>query len=242
MDLNGKIALVTGSAHRVGKAIALGLAREGCDVVVHYNRAAAAACETVAEIQRLRRRSVAVQSDLTRTPEIDALFCALDDVFGALDILVNSAAIMKPVDLLSATESDWHQTMDLNLKAAFFCTQQAARRMAARGGAIVNVADIAGLRPWKQFPIHSISKAGLQTLTQVAALALAPKIRVNAVAPGPVLKPEHMPAKRWDRLTRSLPLGRGGSPEDVARAVVFLCQNDYITGDTLVVDGGNQYL
>lgn len=243
MRLAGKVALVTGGAHRLGRAIALALADQGCDVVIHYHTSRQAAAETVAEIEARGRRAVAVQADLSGSEGVAQLFCRVDEVFGGVDLLVNSAAILIPKDLLRVSEADWRQTVGLNLKGAFFCLQQAAMRMRARGGgAVVNIADLAGLRPWKRFPLHSISKAGIEMLTQVAALALAPEIRVNAVAPGPVLKPSAMAEERWQKIGDALPLRRPGDPSDVARAVIFLFENDYITGETLVVDGGGQWV
>jgi pteridine reductase len=162
---------------------------------------------------------------------------------GPLHALVNSAAVMVSGDLLSVSEMDWHATIDLNLKAAFFVLQQAALRIRkAGGGVIVNVADVAGLQPMPRFPVHSISKAGVLSLTKVAALALAPDIRVNAVVPGPVLKPDRMTEARWHAFGQSLPLRRTGTPGDVARSVRFLLENDFITGEALIVDGGNQFV
>jgi NAD(P)-dependent dehydrogenase (short-subunit alcohol dehydrogenase family) len=241
VDLQGKTALVTGGAHRLGRALALALARSGCDVAIHYHASAEMAQATAAEIQALGRRALALPADLTSTAQIESLFGALDGAFSGLDVLVNSAAILEPVDLLDAGEADWQRTIDLNLKAAFFCLQQAARRMRQRGGgAIVNISDVAGIRPWARFPIHSISKAGIEMLTRVAALALAPDIRVNAVAPGPVLKPEGMSAERWQAIGARLPLRRPGSAEDVTRTVLFLLRNEFVTGETVAVDGGDQ--
>ncbi|MEW6567903.1 MAG: SDR family oxidoreductase [Chloroflexota bacterium] len=242
MRLTDRIALVTGGAHRVGRAIALSLAERGCHLIIHYHASGQAAAETVAEIQVMRRRAAAVQADLSTSEGVAKLFRLVDEVFGGLDLLVNSAAVLLPKDLLEVGDEDWRQTVGLNLKGAFFCLQQAALRMRARGGgAIVNISDLAGLRPWKRFPLHSISKAGVEMLTQVAALALAPNIRVNAIAPGAVLKPAGMDDSRWQKITSALPLRRPGTPQDVARAVVFLFENDYVTGETLVVDGGGQW-
>ncbi len=240
MDLSGKSVLVTGGAHRVGRAIALAMAERGCNIIVHYHTSEDAAEKTAREARSFGVQTLMLQADFRRYAEVIGMFQALDDAGWKIDLLVNSAAIMQSIDLLTATEKDWHSTVDLNLKAYFFCIQQAAKRMLERGGgAIVNISDVIGLRPWKRFPIHSISKAGVEMLTQVAALALAPKIRVNAVAPGMVLKPSRMPQERWDELTGALPLSRGGSGSDVAEAVVFLFENEFITGETLVVDGGS---
>lgn len=239
MNLEGKIALVTGGAHRVGRHIALALAREGCDLVVHYHRSQAEAEATVRELNQAGAPAVAVQADLSQPAGIEHLFGEVDRLRGRLDILINSAAILTPVDLLTATYTDWASTMDLNLRATFFCLQAAARRMQTRGGAIVNISDVAGQRPWRRYPIHSISKAGVDMLTRTAALALAPAVRVNGVAPGPVEKPKRMPDDRWTEIGKSVPLGRPGSGDDVAAAVVFLLQNDYVVGETIAVDGGD---
>jgi len=239
MQLAGKTALVTGSAHRLGRAIALALASRGCDLMVHYHRAEEQAADTVAQARRLGVRAVPTRADLTSVPEIVSLFRSVDEELGGLDILVNSAAVLQRHEILQVSDEDWENTIRLNLKAPFFCTQQAARRMLTRnGGAIVNVSDLAALRPWQRFPVHSISKAGLEMLTKVSALALAPDIRVNAVAPGPVLKPVGMTEGRWQEIGSSVPLGRPGSPQDVAEAVIFLIEDDYVTGETITVDGG----
>ncbi|MCJ7825039.1 MAG: SDR family oxidoreductase [Anaerolineales bacterium] len=241
MDLPGKIALVTGGAHRVGREIALALAHAGCHLAIHYHHSEKAAKDTASTAQTLGENAAIFRADLSKLDQIDGLFGLIDSEFGALDVLVNSAAIMKKVGFQKADEDDWHNTIDLNMKAPFFCIQKAAERMRINGaGAIVNISDIAGLRPWRDYPLHSISKTGLEMLTKVAALAYAPEVRVNAVAPGPVLKPDKMSDTRWREIGGVLPLQRSGSAADIARAVIFLLENDFITGETLVVDGGNQ--
>ena len=240
MDLHGKTVLVTGGAHRVGKVIALALAERGCDVAIHFNQSEQTAILTASAIREFGVQALTLQANLSHYGEVIELFKGMDEAGWNLDLLVNSAAIMRAGSMLNTSELDWNKTIDLNLKGTFFCIQQAGLRMRDRGGGvIVNISDVIGLRPWKRFPVHSISKAGVEMLTRVAALELAPEIRVNAVAPGPVLKPDHMPRERWDQITSSLPLARGGDPKDVARAVIFLFENDFLTGETLVVDGGN---
>jgi NAD(P)-dependent dehydrogenase (short-subunit alcohol dehydrogenase family) len=241
MELNQKIALVTGSAHRVGKHIALRLAQEGCHLIVHYNHSKDQALETLQEAKNRGVKAIALQANLSRHEEIIRLFEQIDLEFKGLDILVNSAAILKQKGFLKVELDDWNQTMALNLKGTFFCLQQAAIRMQARGsGAVVNISDVIGLRPWGKYPVHSISKAGVEMLTKVAAIDLAPEIRVNAVAPGLILAPERMSSTRWEQLGKDSLLQRTGTPEDVANAVIFLLKSDYITGETLVVDGGMQ--
>jgi pteridine reductase len=238
MNVSGRWALVTGGAHRVGGVISSALAEAGCNVIVHYHQAANQAEERANHARTLGSQAITIQADLRNHENILDLFSQVDREGIELDFLVTSAAVMHAYSLIDATEADWQHTIDLNLKAVFFCLQQAARRMQGRGGAIVNISDIMGLRPWKRFPIHSISKAGIEMLTRVAALALAPEIRVNAVAPGPVIKPDTTTEARWEKLTSRLPLQHGGSGMDVARAVIFLFENEFITGETLVVDGG----
>ena len=243
MDLQGKVALVTGSAHRVGKHIAIALAKQGCDIAIHYHGSREKAFATVEEIQTLGVKASAFQANLSRHEDILTLFQDIDQVYNHVDVLVNSAAILFRKDLLEVDLQDWNQIMALNLKGAFFCLQQAALRMRSwNGGAIINISDIIGRRPWAHYPVHSISKAGVEMLTKVAAIELAPEIRVNAIAPGLILPPEHMQPDRWDELADASLLKRPGSPLDIAKAVIFLLQNDYISGETLVVDGGMQLL
>ena len=239
MNLQGKNAVVTGAAHRVGKAIALALAQAGANVVVHYFRSAAEVPATLGEIKALGVEAVAVQANLAEREGIEAVFNAADAALGGADLLVNSAAIMEPGDVLTLTRAEWQRSLDLNLTAPFFCAQRAAHAMRARGGgAIVNIADMSGLRPWARYPAHSVSKAGLVMATQVLARALAPDIRVNAIAPGPVVKPDVWSDEHWHALGQRTLLKRTGSGYDVARAALFLLEADFITGETLVVDGG----
>ena len=237
MELEGKVAMVTGGAHRVGRAILLALARAGADVVLHYHRAEPEARATQAEVEALGRRVLCAHADLSRVEEIEAMFAEVRHTFPALHVLVNSAAIMEAQPVEQVTSSDWNRTLDLNLRAPFFCAQQAARLM-PQGGVIINIADVAGLQPWARFPVHSISKAGVVMLTQVLARALAPRIRVNAVAPGPVAKPPDLAMERWEAVTRRTPLQRGGAPEDIAQAVLYLVRAEFVTGTILTVDGG----
>jgi NAD(P)-dependent dehydrogenase (short-subunit alcohol dehydrogenase family) len=241
--LSGTVALVTGGAHRVGKALAMALADAGADVIVHYYRSAEEAAVTASEIQALGRRVTTLAADLSRISEIERLFQAVQRDFGQLDILINSAAFFEPVDFLSMTAEQWDRTLGVNLRAPTFCAQSAARLMHQGGeGHIINIADVIGLRPWPRYPHHSIAKAGLMMLTQVLAVTLAPTIRVNAVAPGPVLKPPLMSDERWQAIGDATLVGRTGRPSDVAAAVLFLVQSEYITGEVLVVDGGSRFV
>lgn len=233
---------MTGGAHRVGKAIALALAHAGADLVIHYHRSERAAADTVAEIEASGRQALPIQADLGDTAQIQRLFNTIAGEFGRLDILVNSASVFAPVNFLDVTPEQWDETMNVNLRAPAFCAQAAARLMAENGGHIVNIADVIGLRPWPRFPHHSVAKAGLIMLTQVLAMTLAPRIRVNAIAPGPVLKPPGMTDTRWQEIGQASLLGRPGDSRDVAEAVLFLVTSNYITGEVLVVDGGSRYV
>jgi NAD(P)-dependent dehydrogenase (short-subunit alcohol dehydrogenase family) len=239
MDPAGKVALVTGAARRLGRAIASGLAEAGASIAVHHRDSAEAASEAVHEFHRLGVRAEAFQADLTDTAQISALFAQIDEAFGRLDILVNSAARFEKKPVHEITPEDWDRTLDLNLRAPFFCSQSAARLMRrAESGVIINVADVGSFQPWSGYAHHSISKAGLVMMTRVLARALAPGIRVNAVAPGPVLPPDALTVKDLQELTGLTALNRLGAPDDVSRTVLFLVTSDYITGETIVVDGG----
>jgi len=242
-QLSGKVALVTGGAHRVGQAIALALARAGADLVIHYHRSAEAAEDTADEVRSSGRRAITVGANLGRVTEIDRLFRQVEREFEQLDVLVNSASVFEAVDFMAMTSAQWDATLDVNLKGPAFCAQAAARLMLPQGGGhIVNVADVIGLRPWPRFPHHSVSKAGLIMLTQVLAMTLAPTIRVNAIAPGLVLKPDEMPEQRWQQMGAASLVGHPGQVDDVAQAVLFLVQSRYVTGEVLVVDGGTRFV
>lgn len=250
MDLNGKVALVTGAARRVGRAIALALAGRGAGIVLHYGRSAEAAEETAAAIRGLGVPVWPLRADLSRPEEIEALFAAADRQAGRLDVLVNSAASFERSGFDEITAGDWDRVLALNLRAPFLLTQQAARRMRARwrpGGEpalVVNLIDLSAALAWRGYAHHGASKAGLRHLTRLAARELAPAVRVNAVMPGAILPPPGLDgeSEAWRETWRRLPLERPGSPEEVGRAVVFLAENDFITGVELPVEGGERLL
>jgi NAD(P)-dependent dehydrogenase (short-subunit alcohol dehydrogenase family) len=239
MEPAGKVALVTGAARRLGRAIARGLAEAGASIAVHHHDSPEPAEEAVQEFRRLGVRAEVFQADLTDTAQISALFAQIDEAFGRLDILVNSAARFEKKAVHEITPADWARTLDLNLRAPFFCSQNAARLMQREeGGVIINIADVSSFQPWPGYAHHSISKAGLVMMTRVLARALAPDIRVNAVAPGPVLPPDDLTEEDLQELAGLTVLKRLGAPDDVNRTVLFLVSSDYITGETIVVDGG----
>jgi pteridine reductase len=227
----------------VGKAIALALASEGADLIIHYHRSAEAAVTTAGEVEASGRQALTVAADVGQVAEINRLFQVVKREFGRLDVLVNSASVFEAVDFMAMTPEQWDKTLDVNLRGPAFCAQAAARLMSPRhGGHIVNIADVIGLRPWPRYPHHSVAKAGLIMLTKVLAAALAPTIQVNTIAPGPVLKPEGMSEERWETIGAGSLLGRPGRASDVAEAVLFLVNSNYITGEVLVVDGGSRFV
>jgi pteridine reductase len=240
LEIRDRIALVSGGAHRVGKAIALALAHEGAHVAITYHASADEAQQTAAEIEAFGVQALAIQCDQSDPARVDAVFAALQNRWSRLDILINSAAIMQQKPFLDITPQDWDTTIGVNLKGPFLFSQGAGRVMTAQdtGGVVVNIADEAALTPWPRYVHHSVSKAGVVMLTRAAALALAPKVRVNAIAPGPVLKPDGWTDERWETLRPSTPLGRLGSPSDVVEAALYLIRAEFVTGHVLVVDGG----
>jgi NAD(P)-dependent dehydrogenase (short-subunit alcohol dehydrogenase family) len=236
-SLAGKVALVTGSAKRLGRAVAVRLAEEGAHLVIHHGNSHSEAQGTVAEIEKMGRRALALSADLRKVNEIRGLFEKAAKEFGRLDILVNSAANFLPASIVSTTEEIWDASLDTNLKAGFFCAQAAAALLRRTKGAIVNFADAGGLLGWPGYIPHSISKAGVVMLTKVLAKALAPQVRVNAVAPGTITMPGDPPEWEAD-FVKLAPLGRTGAPSDIADAVSYLVHAEFMTGQTLVLDGG----
>jgi pteridine reductase len=237
-SLQGRVALVTGAGRRIGRELALRLAAEGAHLAVHYRRSRGEAEAVVAEIAAGGGQAFSVSADITRPAEIDALFGAIEKRFGRLDILVNSAAQFFPTPLAEATEEQWDRLLDSNLKSQFFCAQRAAPLLRAGGqGRIVNFASLGGLLAWPRYTAYSVSKAGVIMLTRCLARALAPEITVNAVAPGTISFPNDAP-ELAEEYIRKAPLGRTGTPDDIAHAVMYLIQAPFVTGQVLVVDGG----
>jgi len=237
--LDGRVALVTGGAARVGRAIALALAGEGADVAIGYLRSAAEAKATVRDLRALGVRAVAFRADIGRPAEAKRLVAQAVARFGRLDLLVNNAAVFFRTPLLETTPAQFDRVIAVNLRGAFFCAQAASRAFSKRGGRIINIADVGATRAWPGYIAYGISKAGVVMLTKGLAAALAPAIQVNAVGPGVVLLPEGFPRGSGRRLTARIPMGRHGDPADVAAAVCFFATcPDYITAQILFVDGG----
>jgi pteridine reductase len=234
------LALITGAAIRLGREIALALADQGYAIGLHYHRSTRPAQELSRQLEGKNVPVLLLQADLTVPEQVRGIFDQVSKYVCPLKVLVNSAATMHTGTLEETSVEDWDATFDLNLRAPWLCTRYAAPLM-KEGGAIINITDAAAGRPWKGYLAYSVSKAGLEVLTRILARSLAPRIRVNAVAPGLVMLPaQDFPDDKWERLVDRLPAKKSGTPQDIARAVLFLIQNEYITGQTLVVDGGYQ--
>lgn len=238
MTLAGRVALVTGAGRRVGQAIALALGTKGMKVAVHYNGSASGAKETVAQLESEGAVGRAFQADLSSDPGPKKLIGEVVASFGGLDALVNSAAIMERTPFGDVTPEQWDRIMSINIRAPFFVAQAAAPHLREARGAIVNIADLAAFETWPAYVPHGISKSGVVHMTRSLARVLAPDVRVNGIAPGTVLLPEEWDKAADERLRQTTPLARTGTPEDVSAAVIFLLESDYITGETIIVDGG----
>jgi NAD(P)-dependent dehydrogenase (short-subunit alcohol dehydrogenase family) len=234
--LERQVALVTGAAKRVGRSIALRLAAEGADVVVNYATSKTEAEGVVREIQGSGRRAIAVEANVSRRADVQKLFAAADKKFGRLDILVNNAGMFFAAKFEELTDEQWDGIMNTNLKSQFLCAQAAAPIMKRQGrGRIINLTSLGGILPWPAYTHYCVSKAGAIMLTRCLARALGPEILVNSVAPGTIQFPGEPPDEEY---VRRVPLHRTGTGDDIAGAVAYLATADFVTGQTIVVDGG----
>jgi pteridine reductase len=226
MEPRGRIALVTGAGHRVGRAIAVALGARGMRVAVHYNATADGARDTVREIESAGGEAIAFPGDLTKTEAITTLIADVASTF------------MVRTPFGEVTAEQWDSVMALNLRAPFFLSQTAAPLLRAAKGVIVNIADLAAFEAWPAYIPHGVSKSGVVHLTRALARVLAPEVRVAGIAPGTVLLPEKWSNEDEERLRATTPLQRTGSPADVSSTVLFILESDYLTGETIIVDGG----
>ena len=239
--LAGKTALVTGAARRVGAAISRALHSDGANLVLHYRSSADEAAALAHDLNGARPGSATLaQCDLLDCAAVTELAATAAAAFGGLDILVNNASSFYPTPLGDIDEDDWNDLIGTNLKAPLFLAQAACPALRARSGLIVNLADIHGMRPLRQHPVYCVAKAGLIMLTKSLARELGPQVRVNAIAPGPVMWPENgVDDALRDKIIERTALKRIGSAEDVARAVIFFASEaPFVTGQILAVDGG----
>jgi NAD(P)-dependent dehydrogenase (short-subunit alcohol dehydrogenase family) len=240
MDLDGAVAVVTGGAVRLGRALALSLAAQGARIAIHYNSSAGAAEAMVSEIEHLGgNEAIAVQADLSQAHGAPKVIRQAAEHFGAVDVLVNSAAIFLGGDWQHTTEDNWDRHFAINLKAPFFLSQAFAAHIGgSRRGHIVNIADWRGAHPGADHIAYTLSKAGLIAMTKSLAQALAPEIQVNAIAPGLILPPPGEDRAYLEAMATTIPAQRVGSPDEVGKALVFLLQSDFVTGDVVYVTGG----
>jgi NAD(P)-dependent dehydrogenase (short-subunit alcohol dehydrogenase family) len=241
MNPVGKTALVTGGGVRVGKAIALALATAGANVVINYNSSSTAAEATVQEIQNLGVGALAVQANIADNDQVKVMVDRAAREFGSIDILVNSASLWRATPIPTDNLEDWHIVTGILINGAFYCANAVAPLMLQAGeGAIVNIVDLAALEPWPNYAAHSVGKSALLALSRQLALELAPTVRVNAVAPGPVLPPPDYDEEKIERTGHKTLLNRWGTPEDVAEAVLYFVRAKYVTGELLAIDGGER--
>jgi pteridine reductase len=238
MELAGRVALVTGAGRRLGQALAVALGARGMRVAVHHHGSRDGAEDTCRAIVAAGGEAEPFAADLRDGDAPARLVSDVVSRFGALDVVLNSAAVMERTPIGEVTVAQWDAMFALNLRAPFFVAQAAAAAMGERGGVIVNIADLAAFETWPAYVPHGITKAGVVQMTRSLARVLAPRIRVNAVAPGTVLLPDAWSGDDAERLNATTPLRRLGHPDDVIGAVLYLLGADYVTGDTLLVDGG----
>ena len=229
---------MTGGGRRLGRALAEALGRAGANVAVHYNGSVSGANDAVASIRASGVDADAFQANLTDASSISPLIDAGAARFGGLDVLVNSAAVMERTPIGTVTAVQWDSMFALNLRAPFLLSQAAAPLLTAHRGAIVNMADLAAFESWPAYIPHGISKAGIVHMTRALARVLAPAVRVNAIAPGAVLLPDDWDDASGEHLEQTPPLRRLGSPDAVVGAMLYLLGADYVTGETIIVDGG----
>ena len=241
METPGKVALITGGK-RIGAVVAVALAKAGADVALVYNRSRAEADETAAAVRALGRRAITVQGDVTSADDCRRLVGAAVGELGRLDILINMASLYASKPFAELTEADWDQQLSVDLRASFLCSHAAAVHMKNSGGRIINFADwlVASSRPrYEGYLPYYVAKAGMKALTEALATELArDQILVNAIAPGPILAPPEMSADESESVSKSTPLGRWGGEAELAKAVLFLVSTDFVTGETIRVDGG----
>jgi pteridine reductase len=236
--LASRVALVTGAGRRVGRALAIALGARGMHVIVHYNASSDGAQETVRLVVRAGGSAEAVRADLADPHEVERLADQAVAARGSLDVLVNSAAVMRRTPLGETTTDAWDEMFALNVRAPYFLSQRAAPALRAARGSIVNIADLAAFETWPAYVPHGITKSALVQMTRALARVLAPEVRVNAVAPGVVLLPDGWSDEDAERLRATTPLERLGSPEDVAGAMLYLLDAGFVTGEVITVDGG----
>ncbi|HUI29919.1 MAG TPA: SDR family oxidoreductase [Candidatus Acidoferrales bacterium] len=238
-----KVALITGSGRRLGRKSALALAEDGWDIIINYSKSAKEAAATVKDIAKLDIEAILIKADIRNSKQVDRMFRQALDHFGRLDLLVNNAAIFPPRRTITDMSDElWNDVISTNLTGQFYCARAAAKIMAQRGGKIINFASLGGMQAWQEHIAYNVSKAGVIMLTKALSKVLAPKITVNAIAPGTIIIPGEE-SKNIRHIDESkIPLKRYGRAEDITMALLYLAHADYVTGQILVVDGGRAVL
>jgi pteridine reductase len=239
VELRGKTAVVTGSAVRIGRQICLELAGRGANVVINYRSSAGPAAKLVEEITNLGVRALAIQGDVSRSADVKRMNAEARATIGPVQILVNNASTFPKTPIAQLTEQDWDDSIGVNLKGPFLCALEFGRQMYDEdGGVIINLADWAAMRPYPEYLPYLTAKGGIVTMTKALAVELAPKVRANAIAPGPIFPPLDLTDAEIEEARAGTLLQRWGSAQDIAKAVAFLVESDFITGAILPVDGG----
>lgn len=233
------LALVTGAVRRVGRLIALHLAGRGYAIALHYHHSQDEAEEIAGEISRLGVPVYPFNADLTIPADVEGMFAAIDGLPHQLTLLVNSAALMTPSNLLTMNVDEWNKLFDLNTRGVWLCSRAAASRM-TNGGLILNLSDVGAGKNWTRYGGYVVSKAAVESLTRVMARQLAPRVRVCAIAPGLLMQAEGQPEEEWERLVEKVPLQRPADPVELLSAIDFLIDNQYITGEVINLAGGYQ--
>lgn len=239
MEIENAVILITGAAMRVGRTVALELAQKGAIIVFSYYLEEEPWQETMQEIKSLCGECLAIQTEIRSAADVKNLVRRTIDHYGRVDVLINNASVWLKTPFLEISEADWDLSLDVNLKGPFLASQAVAPHMLAQGqGVIINITDLSAFQTWPGYAHHAASKAGLVALTKSLAVELAPKIRVNAIAPGTVLLPEDAPLEKVQWAEEKSLLKRVGEPEDVARLIIFLIESEFTTGSVYFVDGG----
>lgn len=242
MEINGKVALVTGGAVRVGKAISLELAKAGAAVIVNYSSSAEEAQKTVQEIEALGSRAIALQADISNWESVQSMFEEIHEALGKVDILVNNSSPFLSTPIPTTDMDAWHLVTSVQINGAFYVSNLAAiDMMDSKQGCIVNIVDLSAYEAWPRLTAHAVGKSALLTLTRQFALECRPYVRVNAIAPGPVLPPPDYSPEKIEETAHKTLLNRWGEPEDISRTVKFLIESNYINGETIIVDGGEHH-
>ena len=242
MDIQGRTALVTGGARRVGKAITLALAEAGANVVINYANSAADAEQTAREAEALGVEALTFQADVTKYEDVGRMVDAAVERFGTIDVLVNNASSFESDPIPTDDLTVWHKSIDTLVHGPFYCSNLVAPVMLRNdGGVIVSIGDLSAFEPWPGYAGHAVGKGAILSLSRQLALELAPTVRSNVVVPGPAMRPEKYDDETYQRVSDDTLLERWGTPQEMAAAVLFFVQSDYITGETITVDGGQRF-